>query len=810
VAQFLGAPSSIGIIWKPSIEEIKFQMDIPVLMSKNVPICFSLVESEYYKNAKMTDTQKQNFCKINPYSPITLKVYVVEMLRHEISRLKETQVQGLYELALHQHFAVQDNKLAITTLQKALKIATDKSQYLLSLDEPRWKRQVAKLITTMIFFGDSRSDLIQWQADNIQDYVAIDPKCIRITTAQKATAWLHAEFKKTRKSKSIDDMMELWMCYVVIDMTQDIEKLDQEWIKEHKTNYQEYDNIHQRLDEINTGITCHLNSDYFTLYQKFSIVLANVHKRLMMGQCRRKLHVLFEFCLMTNYEKSGKISIEMKTNANKCYKDKLDEQFKAWKEFSRTDKENPLAKNKLEHVSRKNCTSEFRTLLQNQKVLDQDAKCVQMIIDLQKNFSILDDVSPLSLIQIEDAETIQFLSQYDVKKPVKNDDIDAVLQEKIKHFDLVVPSLLVKCPGCALDFGRLHIPIHFGCGHVMCDKCESKRVENLNHDCGNCYAIKLKTCPVCQISSFRTAYNQVPTGVTVSDLYPFQSIENGRKLVNDCKIHNVRYEIPKRPNPPNGCKIPKIVELILELMAFPLLQADGTNYLLPVDHRKILVFDSDLDFRQALAEALKYNCFLLENDHTILDEFKSTPKSAVLILDVIHTPGVHLVEADTVILCTPSEDPSVEMQAIGRAHRFGQKRPVSVYHCYIENSIEDKEFKFEEDCVGGEKNPPNVEVKILQDDYYLEDEKPREVIEIHDDEKVTKNEIEKPAAVKVMLQELQLEEHWQAFQMEKYEWLEDLSDLSHLDLDRLKVPRGRRGRIFNFLDNHNVKRQKRE
>jgi hypothetical protein len=825
VAQFLGVDSCP--IWQPSKQEIESQMSLPSMMSKNVPIKFSLVEQEYYNHAKMSDIQKQNFCKQNPYAETSLKVFVIEMLRNEITLLKESQVDGLYNLSLHQYFVLQDKQLGIKTLNSALLITQDKSR--LTLDELEWKKRVAKFITTLLFFGDSNPDLIQLQTDNIAEYLAVSPKCVRIINAQKSTSLIHTEFKKSCKAKLGHLLMALWMRFVEMDITQDITKLDIEWLQDRKTSSKDYDNIHHQLDRINTWtkIICHLNSDYFTLYQKFSIVLANVHKKCMMSQCSRKLHILFEFCLMTEYEKSGTITNEMKINANKCYKDKLEDQFKAWKQFKKIGKENPFVKNKMVCPSKESCHTIFKDLLEKRNVWNEAAKSVQMIIDLQKNYFILGDISDLSVIQLENVETLKSLSEYDASKYLGNANSEGeTLAEKIQHFDAVVPKLLVKCLGCGFDFGRSHIPIYFDCGHIMCDKCEMKRVETLDQQekCGNCNAIKLKTCPICQIVSFREVYNQVPIGITVSDLYPIHMLENDRKLVKECKIHNVQHKVQDLYKLPTGCKIPRISELILNLIQNPRLQANGTNYSLSVKHRKILVFDSDAKFLRELFNHFVFSIvdaalqiYLLKDDHKIIDQFTSFKGSAVLFLDVIHTAGMHLVEADTVILCTPSEDPVVEMQAIGRAHRFGQKRPVSVYHCYIENSIEEKHLLVEfdqddEDCVALQEEKKVDEVKLLQDDYYncfddLMGDKPGEA---QDDEKVAKKLIEKPSAVKSMLQELQLEEHWEAFQKEQYEWLEDLSDLSHVDLDRLNVPKGRRGRIFNFLDNHNVKRQKRE
>ena len=52
--------------------------------------------------------------------------------------------------------------------------------------------------------------------------------------------------------------------------------------------------------------------------------------------------------------------------------------------------------------------------------------------------------------------------------------------------------------------------------------------------------------------------------------------------------------------------------------------------------------------------------------------------------------GLNLTEADTVILYDPWWNPAVEAQAIDRAHRIGQDKPVFIYRLMVAGSVEEK------------------------------------------------------------------------------------------------------------------------
>jgi len=52
--------------------------------------------------------------------------------------------------------------------------------------------------------------------------------------------------------------------------------------------------------------------------------------------------------------------------------------------------------------------------------------------------------------------------------------------------------------------------------------------------------------------------------------------------------------------------------------------------------------------------------------------------------------GLNLVSADTVVLYDPWWNPAVEEQAIDRAHRIGQTKPVFVHKLVAADTIEEK------------------------------------------------------------------------------------------------------------------------
>lgn len=75
----------------------------------------------------------------------------------------------------------------------------------------------------------------------------------------------------------------------------------------------------------------------------------------------------------------------------------------------------------------------------------------------------------------------------------------------------------------------------------------------------------------------------------------------------------------------------------------------------------------------------------------IIDEFNQAPAGSVLPAQVIAGGfGLNIQTASIIVFCEPQIKPSLEVQAIARAYRMGQTRPVFVYRLLTEDSIDER------------------------------------------------------------------------------------------------------------------------
>jgi len=81
-----------------------------------------------------------------------------------------------------------------------------------------------------------------------------------------------------------------------------------------------------------------------------------------------------------------------------------------------------------------------------------------------------------------------------------------------------------------------------------------------------------------------------------------------------------------------------------------------------------------------------------------VDEFRDTRKNVRIMLVSLKAgnAGLNLNMASQVIILDPFWNPYIEEQAIDRAHRLGQERPVKVHRVLIENTVEDRILNLQE------------------------------------------------------------------------------------------------------------------
>ncbi|CAG9467162.1 unnamed protein product [Pedinophyceae sp. YPF-701] len=121
---------------------------------------------------------------------------------------------------------------------------------------------------------------------------------------------------------------------------------------------------------------------------------------------------------------------------------------------------------------------------------------------------------------------------------------------------------------------------------------------------------------------------------------------------------------------------------------------------------KAIVFSqwtSMLDLVQARLDAKKYGYRRLDGTMSIahreraIEDFQQRPEVTVMIMSLKAAAlGLNLVCANHIILLDPWFNPTVEEQAIDRAHRIGQTRAVTVTRITISGSVEDRITQLQE------------------------------------------------------------------------------------------------------------------
>jgi superfamily II DNA or RNA helicase len=119
--------------------------------------------------------------------------------------------------------------------------------------------------------------------------------------------------------------------------------------------------------------------------------------------------------------------------------------------------------------------------------------------------------------------------------------------------------------------------------------------------------------------------------------------------------------------------------------------------------RKILIFSQFTSMLALIEEELiEANISYVKltgsttNRQEVVDKFQAGEVPVFLISLRAGGVGLNLTAADTVIHFDPWWNPAVENQATDRAHRIGQDKPVFVYKLIIENSIEEKIQKIQQ------------------------------------------------------------------------------------------------------------------
>ena len=107
---------------------------------------------------------------------------------------------------------------------------------------------------------------------------------------------------------------------------------------------------------------------------------------------------------------------------------------------------------------------------------------------------------------------------------------------------------------------------------------------------------------------------------------------------------------------------------------------------------KTIIYSQFADFLQVLRIALRRFKIGVSGirDRNGIEKFKNDPTVECFLLDAkSNSSGLNLVNATYVFLCEPLINPALELQAIARVHRIGQKRTTTVFMYIVGNTVEE-------------------------------------------------------------------------------------------------------------------------
>ncbi|GGM90708.1 hypothetical protein GCM10011578_008220 [Streptomyces fuscichromogenes] len=78
----------------------------------------------------------------------------------------------------------------------------------------------------------------------------------------------------------------------------------------------------------------------------------------------------------------------------------------------------------------------------------------------------------------------------------------------------------------------------------------------------------------------------------------------------------------------------------------------------------------------------------------LVDDFAAAPGAAVLLAQIQAAGiGLNMQAASVVVICEPQIKPTIEHQAVARAHRMGQVRPVRVHRLLATGGVDERLVK---------------------------------------------------------------------------------------------------------------------
>ncbi|XP_024520679.1 helicase-like transcription factor CHR28 [Selaginella moellendorffii] len=254
------------------------------------------------------------------------------------------------------------------------------------------------------------------------------------------------------------------------------------------------------------------------------------------------------------------------------------------------------------------------------------------------------------------------------------------------------------------------------CGHVFCRQCISEKLAT--SDDTEC------PFPKCTIQ------------LNSCLLYSLTALRNCNLGIEPTTNNNNKGKKKRQPTDTNGWISSSKIEAVMKLLKnLPVKNPagpapDGTRR--RAETEKAIVFSqwtSMLDLLEPQLRKADLRFSRLDGTMTVVErdsavtEFNTNPEVSVMIMSLkAASLGLNMVAACHVLLLDVWWNPTTEDQAIDRAHRIGQTRPVHVSRFTVKNTIEDRILALQErkkqmvSSAFGENEGNNQKSRLTMDD----------------------------------------------------------------------------------------------
>jgi superfamily II DNA or RNA helicase len=198
-------------------------------------------------------------------------------------------------------------------------------------------------------------------------------------------------------------------------------------------------------------------------------------------------------------------------------------------------------------------------------------------------------------------------------------------------------------------------------------------------------AFRRAAAPVYLRRNQHDVLTELPELVQVDEWEEFGAEDGAayRKAVREGNFMAMRRAAFAVGHPRDSAKLTRLLEITREAMA---------------NGRKVVVFSYFRDVLDIVCTAvgapsrgpITGSTSTIERQRTV-DAFTSSTTPAVLVCQIeAGGVGLNIQAASVVILCEPQVKPSIEAQAVARAHRMGQVRTVQVHRLLIADSVDQR------------------------------------------------------------------------------------------------------------------------